>query len=198
MESPTEFARLSTRAHAPADRLLLALAAEFGPVGYAAAMERLDDLGRALFGIASLPAEAAARRLVAVLTGEAGLAPGADGPGALMLDRVLATGFGHPALLAATYLEVARRAGTELVLVAGGDAWYAGFDEPDELLLVSSVPLSGRPGPPLGLRRCCAHELAHFVLGELATRYQALGHKGQAAHARRLRALLPLRGPQLG
>lgn len=197
MRQPAEFARLSGRRHAPVDQLLIALAAEFGPVDRQFAQERLDDLGRRLFGMAALDAEPAARRLIAVLAGEAGLVPGPAEPAAFLLDRVLASGRGHPALLAAVYLEAARRAGTGLVLVSGGDDWYVGFEQPDDLVLVASVPFATPARVTGPLRRCCGHELAHSVLGELAPCYDALGHKGQAAHARRLRRLLPI-GDRLG
>ena len=112
------FARWCARGRPPVDRLLLALAGQFHQVDEARALDRLDDLARPAFGIATLPLEDGARRLIEAIGQEGGMLSGAPGdPDGLMLDRVLESGRGRPELLAAVYLEVARRAGMSLAVV---------------------------------------------------------------------------------
>jgi hypothetical protein len=134
------FARWCDRGHPPIDRFLLSLAAEFHPVDEEAALERLDELARPAFGIASLPHEDGARRLIEAIGEGGGLHPGPVGdPDALMLDRVLASGCGRPELLAAVYLEVARRAGVSLALLSSGLNWFLGLEDDEELLVAPAM-----------------------------------------------------------
>ncbi len=93
----------------------------------------------------------------------------------LMLDRVLRTRLGHPALLAAVHHEVARRAGMQVSLFTEGRDWYLGFEEAGELLLVAPSPSAAQSGRGLDLRRRCGHELASDVLGGLGRLFRALG-----------------------
>lgn len=96
------FARWCARGRPPVDRLLLALAGQFHQVDEARALDRLDELSRPAFGIATLPSEDGARRLVEAIGQEGGMLSGAPGdPDGLMLDRVLESGRGRPELLAA-------------------------------------------------------------------------------------------------
>ena len=60
------FATLARRGEPPFDELLLALASEFRWVDRPRALERLDELGRQLFGLAALDPERRAERLAAV------------------------------------------------------------------------------------------------------------------------------------
>ena len=188
--SGSSFARLAASGRPPVDRILLALAGEFGPADTQGALDQLDDLARGLFGIASLSSEEAGTHLIVAL-GRDGFAPGALRVEGLMLDRVLRNRRGHPALLAAVYHEVARRAGVRVSLLTGGRDWFVGFEEAGELLLVAPSPFVNPTGEELDLRRCCTHELAHGVLGELCLPFRALGHQSRLAHALRLRDLLP-------
>ena len=184
------FARWCARGRPPVDRFLLALAAEFHPVDDAAALERLDELARPAFGIASLPHEAAAARLIEAIGEGGGLCPGAAGdPDGLMLDRVLASGRGRPELLAAIYLEVARRAGVSLSLLSSGLNWFVGFEDADELVLVAPASFD-RPLERIDLRRRCAHGLADAVLGGLVELLSARGARADGAHALALRRSL--------
>jgi regulator of sirC expression with transglutaminase-like and TPR domain len=121
------FAALARSGGAPVDRLLLALAAEFHPVNEKAALDELDELARPLFGIAGQEPRAAGERIAASLWDEAGLRPKSSDLDGLFLDRVLHQRRGHPALLAAVYLEAARRAGVTLCLLSSQEGWFAGL-----------------------------------------------------------------------
>ena len=190
--SGSSFARLAASGRPPVDRTLLDLAGEFGPADAQGALDQLDDLARGLFGIASLSNEEAGRHLIVALGRVGGFAPGAPRVEGLMLDRVLRDRRGHPALLAAVYHEVARRAGVRVSLFTGGRDWFVGFEEAGELLLVAPSQFAGPIAGELDFRRCCTHELAHGVLGELCRLFRALGHQSRLAHALRLRELLPV------
>lgn len=190
--SGSSFARLAASGRPPVDRILLDLAGEFGPADTQGALDQLDDLARGLFGIASLSNEEAGTHLIGALGRDGGFAPGAPRVDGLMLDRVLRDRRGHPALLAAVYHEVARRAGVPASLFTGGRDWFVGLEEAGELLLVVPSPFVTPTGEELDLRRCCTHDLAHGVLGELCRLFRALGHQSRLAHALRLRDLLPV------
>ncbi|MGH2985193.1 MAG: transglutaminase family protein [Solirubrobacterales bacterium] len=188
------FAELARSQGATFDRLLLALAAEFRPVAWTEERDRLDALARPLFGIARMSAEAAAKRIAASLWHEAGLRPSSIGTDVLFLDRTLRCRRGHPALLAAIYVEVARRAGLALSLLSSPDAWFAGVTDREGLVLVE---LAASPTPAscqgrLRVRRQCPHELAYAVLSSLAGHLSARGRAGEARRARQLALLLPL------
>ena len=184
------FAYWSTKGRPPIDRLMLALAAEFHDVDVAAALDRLDELARPAFGIAALPQEHAARRLIdAIAEGGGMLSSPAGDPDGLMLDRVLANGRGRPELLAAVYLEVARRAGVSLSLLSSGLNWFLGFEDVDELVLVAPASFD-RPLERIDLRRRCPHGLADAVLGGLGELFCAHGGQAEAAHALTLRIAL--------
>ena len=189
--SGSEFARWCARGRPPIDRFLLSLAAEFHQVDEAAALDRLDELARPAFGIASLPPEDAARRLIEAIGESGGLHPGPAGdPDGLMLDRVLSSGRGRPELLAAVYLEVARRAGVSLALLSSGLNWFLGFEDEGELVLVAPASFD-RPLDRIDLQRRCPHGLADAVLGGLGELFGAQGGAGtDAAHALALRRYL--------
>ena len=186
------FARLAASGQPPVDQILLGLAGEFGPADTQGVLDQLDDMARGLFGIASLSSEEAGRHLTVALGRVGGFAPGAPRVDGLMLDRVLRNRRGHPALLAAVYHEVARRAGVRVSLFTSGRDWFVGFEEAGELVLVAPSPFGTPTAEELDLRRRCTHELAHGVLGELCRLFRALGHQGRLAHALRLRDLLPV------
>ena len=186
----SEFARWCARGRPPVDRFLLSLAAEFHQVDEAAALERLDELARPAFGIASLPHEDAARRLIEAIGEGGGLQPGRAGdPDGLMLDRVLASGRGRPELLAAVYLEVARRAGVSLAMLSSGLNWFLGFEDEGELVLVAPASFD-RPLDRIDLQRRCPHGLADAVLGGLIDLLDVRGGGGDATHALELRSHL--------
>ena len=190
--SGSAFARWCARGRPPVDRLLLALAGQFHQVDEARALDRLDELARPAFGIATLPLEDGARRLIEAIGQEGGLLSGSPGDSdGLMLDRVLESGRGRPELLAAVYLEVARRAGVSLSLLSSGLNWFVGFEDAEELVLVAPASFD-RPVERMDMRRRCAHQHADIVLGELGELFRAQGRRDEAARALALRKALPV------
>jgi Transglutaminase-like superfamily len=186
----SSFVHWCSRGRPPIDRFLLAAAGEFHQVDDAAALERLDELARPAFGIASLPQEAAAARLIEAIAEGGGMCPGVAGdPDGLMLDRVLASGRGRPELLGAVYLEVARRAGVSLSLMSSGLNWFVAFEEAGELVLVAPASFD-RPLERIDLRRRCPHALADAVLAGLTELLDVRGARSEAAHALALRRQL--------
>jgi hypothetical protein len=193
------FARWCARGRPPVDRLLLALAGQFHQVDEARALDRLDELARPAFGIATLPLEDGARRLIEAIGEEGGMLAAAPGdPDGLMLDRVLESGRGRPELLAAVYLEVARRAGVSLALLSSGLNWFVGFEDSEELVLVAPASFD-RPVERMDMQRRCAHQLADIVIAELGELFRAQGGRDEAARALALQKALPvIRGQGAG
>ena len=190
--SGSAFARWCARGRPPVDRLLLALAGQFHQVDEARALDRLDELARPAFGIATRPLEDGARRLIEAIGQEGGLLSGSPGDSdGLMLDRVLESGRGRPELLAAVYLEVARRAGVSLSLLSSGLNWFVGFEDAEELVLVAPASFD-RPVERMDMRRRCAHQLADVVLGELGELFRAQGRPGETARALALQKSRPV------
>jgi hypothetical protein len=96
---------------APADPLI-GPAADLGPVAAGELHARLDDHARRLFGLARHDAAGQPQRLADVMERELGLPPAAGWDClALLLDCVLASGRGHPAVRAAIGADLCRRAG---------------------------------------------------------------------------------------
>ena len=187
------FAVLARGSCAHPDRLLLALAAEFRAVDWEQTLERLDALARPLFGIAALDPDAAARRLLAGLGREEGLLADLEGVDGLLLDCVVRSGRGHPALLALLYSEVGRRAGVTVRVLSSPECWYAGVEGEAEVVLIDPAPAShSRPAASQPVRSYCGHELAYAVLGGLARRFDARGAGAEAERARLLSEHLPV------
>jgi hypothetical protein len=174
--------------------LLLALAAEFRDVEWERALDRLDELARPLFGIAGLEPEAAAERLVTGLGRDEGLVADLAGVEGLLVDRVVRSGTGHPALLAFVYSAVGRRAGVTVGVLSSPERWYAGVETETDVVLIDPAPGAGsRPSaPPLNVRRYCGHELAYAVLSGLARRFETRCLPAEAERARSLRSHLPV------
>jgi Transglutaminase-like superfamily len=176
----------------PFDSLLLALAGEFHDVDRAAVLEELDELARPLFGVGAQSPRAAGESIAARLGELAPFRPAAGSVDDLFLDRVLRNRRGHRALLAAIYVELARRAGVSLCLLSSGDAWFAGIICDDEAVLLDPARTGDSLQAQLTLRRHCAHQLAHGLLCSLTSRFRALGSAGLARRAAELRLELPL------
>jgi Transglutaminase-like superfamily len=194
--SPEPFSALAASGDPPLDRLLLALAAEFHDVDHDAALDELDELSRPLFGVEARSARAAGERIATALAWEARLRPVAAGVDGLFFDRVLLYRHGHPALLAAVHIEVARRAGVSLCLLSSAQGWFAGLVGEDEVVLLDPAPEFGGTERLLELRQRCPHELAHALLCGLTNRFRLLGSLDAARRAAELRLLLPV-GEQL-
>jgi hypothetical protein len=154
------FSVLARAADPPFDSLLLALAEEFHDVDRAAVLEELDELARPLLRVSGQSPRAAGEVIAAKLGEAAPLRPAAGSVDDLFLDRVLRNRRGHRALLAAIYVELARRAGASLCLLSSGDAWFAGILCDDEAVLLDPARTGDTPQAQLMLRRHCAHELA--------------------------------------
>ena len=189
-----DFADLATESCESSDLLLLSVAAEFRPVRWDEALERLDDLGRRVFGIAALTPPEAAGELARALTSGAGLRPDAAGIEGLLLDCVLRDRRGHPALLAFIFCEAARRAGVAATVYSDPYRWYAGVRDDEGLVLVDPAGWSPQAAAvPARLRPHCGHELAWMVLCGVEGRLRRSGAERTADRAAALRELLPVR-----
>lgn len=190
----SSFAALAPNGCVALDSLLLALAAEFRPVDSVAAREQLDELSRALFGVARPDPRSTAARIAATLWVETGIRPSQATDG-LFFDRVVSDRRGDPALLAALYCEAARRAGVPLYVLSNGRRWLVGLPDGHRIVTIDPTsPADVRSAQdPLALRAHCAHELADAVLCELARRFRSLDRLREARRALELRLLLPLK-----
>jgi hypothetical protein len=110
----------------------------------------------------------------------------------LWLDRVLDSGRGHPAMLAAVATEAARRAGWSAMVCSSRQAWFAGLVEDGVLWLVDPTGEASGSSAPKTVRRHCAHEVAFIVLTGLAERFAGPRDREQA---RRLRTQLDVSAP---
>jgi hypothetical protein len=155
--------------------------------------QQLDDLSRALFGVARPNARSTATRIAAALSLEAGVHPSAETDG-LFFDRVVRDRRGDPALLAALYCEAARRAGVPLCLLSDGRRWLVGLVDDSRIITIDPTASADVPSAqhPLALNSHCTHQLADAVLCELARRLQSHSRLKEARRALELRLLLPL------
>lgn len=192
-EPPRSFARLAAGPCPPFDETLLALSAELGPVDCAAALGRLDDDARRLFGVEQLAPARRVQRLASVLDGEAGFRPvdGRPDPRAFLLEHVLERRQGHPALLAVVAYELARRAGIDVGVFSSPTGWYAGCPNGDHLALIALAGAALDIAPP-GVRQHCAHEVAFAVLCGLQHSLCSRGQHDAGAHMATLREHLPI------
>jgi Transglutaminase-like superfamily len=191
------FARQARRSCPRHAELALALAAEFRPPlhGVDAALDRLAD---PLRGCAAEPAaeqlagcaEAVAARLeCAALTW--------TGIDDLLLDRVVAGGSGHPLALAVVCVEVARRAGVELGVVAGGAGCFVAHPRLEEPLLldVARGRLVEAGGRIRDVGWQCAHQVAARILNRIGERAHGTGNVAWALRAAELRLARPFARP---
>jgi hypothetical protein len=192
MHRASPFLRVARQPRPGLDELLLALAAQFRPVDARYALERLDDYSRRLFGLGAQHADAQAGCVLHAVRHELGMRPTdlAD-PESLLLDRVLERRRGHPLLLAAVAVELARRAGVPATVCSSPARWFAVFAEPAGSHL-ALVDLGGGVAAPdrRVLQRHCAHEVAIGVLEGLRQSYDACVRPSEAARAAELIATL--------
>ena len=127
------FSRLACGGCPPLADLMLALAAEFRTVDEAAAEERLDELGRPLFGLEPRAAASALARCVGGFEAER------MSVGGLWLDTVLAERSGHPLVLAAIAAEAGRRAGLAIHVLSTSTGWYAGLADEERMWLIDTT-----------------------------------------------------------
>jgi hypothetical protein len=178
------FLSVARRRRPALDELLLALAAHFRPVDQQHALESLDDYSRHLFGLGVLHCDAQAACVLHALRHDIGMqATDCDEPDHLMLDRVLDRRRGHPLLLTAIAVELARRAGVGAGVCSSPEHWFAAFGDEDIVL----VELSGAVGPPPAVvQRHCTHEVGYRVLSRLCHAYNARALRRDAGRAARL------------
>ncbi|MBE2314563.1 hypothetical protein DVA67_001135 [Solirubrobacter sp. CPCC 204708] len=115
-----------------------------------------------------------------------------EGPDALLLDRVLERGHGHPILVAVVLAELGRRAGLPVGIVAGTAGHFVAHQRLTEALVLD--PATGRlvDADDLGLLQWrCGHQVAAELLDTLQPRYERFGDLGRALHVARMRCTLP-------
>lgn len=177
------------------DELLLAMAEGFGPVDRMAALKRLDDLGRRLFGSGTKAPVARGTAIACVLGPQLRPEAPADVEG-LLLPSVLARGCGDPLALGVIYVEAARRAGFQLGLYSSPAGWLVGDRGEDCLVLIDPAGAARGQGPGgvTQLRRHCGHGIALSLLRRLAACYSARADADRTRHAKRLAQVLPVVG----
>lgn len=190
-DHPPPFATLAAGSGSEPADLLLALAGELELHDRARAVERLDDLGRTLFGVAAQDLEQQVTRLSAAITADAGFRAGGEAAEHLLLPRVLAGGRGHPVVLASAAAEIGRRAGMSTAVLSGPTGWYVGvWVQGDSTLALVRLSPGTEPSPPQ-VRAHCGHEVAYAVLDGLERRFAERADP-RAERARDLRRALPL------
>jgi regulator of sirC expression with transglutaminase-like and TPR domain len=193
----------STLASAPdprLDELALAIAAEFGEVDDAHALEQLDAFGTEIAAaLSDSPRaphrEAAATRLVlADRCGFTGDRREYGTPVNSMLDKVIDRRRGLPITLSIVYVEAGRRAGVELAGVGLPGHFVVGHFRPAPPLLLD--PFNGGSvisddHPPQLVRPWTPHEIATRMLNNLVVSYSERGDLSRALHASDMRLELP-------
>jgi hypothetical protein len=186
------------------DDLALSLAREFGPVDARAACDRLDELGGELRVALLLPPPEQCTVCALFLAARRRLRlAGAFAPEALLLDRVLQRGEGHPLALALVYSEAARKAGIPLLpAYAEGRFLVAHGDADDEPLVLDPAAGGRRLLPaeiPGGLGWLCPHEVGFRLLACLQEAFELTGDVRSALRAVDIGLELPVAGaPRLG
>jgi len=189
MSDEQAFAALSRRACPPVGEALFAVAAAWRPVNWTALDARLDELALPLFAAAPDGRERAAALAELLVRGFRPEPAPVDG---LWLDHVLATGSGHPLLLASVATELGHRSGWEISVCSSPTGWYAGLQQEGVLWLVDPTGEASGERAPKTVRRHCAHEIAFVVLTGLAERFAGSTDEAQA---RRLRDRLDVFAP---
>lgn len=187
MQQTRAFSSVARQARPQLDELLLALAAQFRSVDTRAALERLDDYSRYLFGLTGIDADGQAGCVSHALRHDIGMqATVGDDPEHMMLDRVLERRRGHPLLLAAVAVELVRRAGAGAAVCSSPARWFAAFGQAPQIVLVEFGAGAERLPVSDGVRCHCAHEVAFGALTALQQVYSARGCARKAGLAGRL------------
>src|SRR4051794_2831729 len=160
-----------------------AIAAELGELD-AERLERAFSAGPELGGT---PA--------AQLRALAACAPAAracGGPEALLIDRVLERGHGHPLLVAVVLAEWGRRAGAPVGIVAGARGHFVAHQRLTRPLVLDPASRTLIDAGTLGvLRWRCGHQVAAELLDLLEPLYERAGDLARALQVARLRCALP-------
>lgn len=188
----TGFAETASMPEATPEGLLVALAAEFGPVDARAVERELDRLASALLHaqVRGRTAEDHAEALLGVVRTRRLRSSESVTPDDVLLPEVLVRRVGHPLLLAAIAAAIGRRAGLDTTVVEtdGGHLVCVGAGG----RTVVADPAGQCVRPPRNARRLCAHEVAFAALGELSRLFALHGRIAPAIRAARLRAALPV------
>ncbi len=173
------------------DDLLLAMAAEFRPVDRRLAHDRLDDLSRCLFGLDRLDPAGQAGCVAHALRHELALRPGDPrDPEGMFLDRVLERRAGHPLVLAAIAVELARRAGASAWVCSAPTRLFAGFGIESMRFVEVTPPAQPAPDPATVVRHG-PHAVAFGILCGLRAGYaRGPGRNGEADRALALQHIL--------
>src|SRR4051812_6915041 len=116
-------------------------------------------------------------------------------PQALLIDRVLERGDGHPLLVAVVLTEWARRAGQPVGIVAGARGHFVAHQRLTRPLVLDPVSRTLVDADALGvLQWRCGHQIAAELLDLLQPRYERAGDLARALHVARLRCALPFDG----
>ena len=174
--------------------LALALAAEFHDVPLRAVEHELEVLAAPLRGAADGAPLDALAAICGQVCGELEPASSPTSLDDLLLDRALFNRAGHPLAVAVACVEVGRRCGVRLGVVAGaGGCFVAHCDEEQPIVadpleegrLLEADDVDG----PVGWQ--CSHKVAGRVLGEVAARAERTHHPLWALRAAALRTALP-------
>jgi hypothetical protein len=170
------------------DRLLIAVATAFGT---AASSERLwdwlDDAARPLFNVPASGVRERAAPLATLMTYQLGLVACPDSHHGLLLDHAIATGSGHPLLLATVGHELARRAGWSCLTARTSDRYWTVLTT-DGYFTPIAYDATNTTLDPADMRACCPHEMSYAILTAIARQAPA----DVAASATRIRRVLPL------
>lgn len=154
--------------------------------------ERVERAYDALLVATPIELEPTAEEQLSAL-GEAPLCTArGEGPEALLLDRVLERGVGHPILVAVVLAELGRRAGIPVGVVAGAAGHFVAHQRLTRALVLD--PATGRlvDADDLGLLQWrCGHQVAAELLDELQPRFERIGDLERALHVAKMRTTLP-------
>jgi regulator of sirC expression with transglutaminase-like and TPR domain len=196
---PARFDALAGEEDPPLDVFALALAAEFGPVDWARARDRLDALGREVAGSLSDSPRAPHRDIAAMRLvlnerhGYSGDTANYGDPRNSMLDEVIERRAGLPITLSVLWVAVARRAGVDLRGVGLPGHYVVGHFRADPPLLAD--PFGGgtivaTEHPPELVRPWSSSDTILRMLNNLVRSYAERGDLSRALHAAGMR--LPL------
>jgi hypothetical protein len=176
----------------PPCELAMSLAWELGDLDADRVERALCAFGAAVLAEVESGPEAQLRALGEAVTSGALCARRGGGPEALLIDRVLERGHGHPVVLAVVLAEIGRRAGASVGIVAGERGHYVAHQRLSEPLVLD--PATGRlvDANALGAMTWrCGHQVAAELVDVLQPRYERTGDLARALHVARLRCALP-------
>jgi hypothetical protein len=176
----------------PPYELATSLAWELGDLDADRVERALCALGAAVLAEVEREPEAQLRALGEVVACGALRPRQGSGPDALLIDRVLERGQGHPLILAVVLAEIGRRAAIAVAIVAGAQGHFVAHQRLTEPLVLD--PATGRlvDANALGsMQWRCGHQVAAELLDALQPRYERTGDLARALQIARLRCTLP-------